>query len=541
MQKSAIIYRDASAQFIYVCYHCGCSFFESHSILSHIESHFEIINVMVDQVAEDVKEENTEQIEADSFAVIFDHIKVEPFDDINDGGLLASTSIPTYQYDTQITECRTDSKEFIGGKDSRNLETQKIPPPLRPNKQFTCGICGLSFKAKHIFSKHLEIHTNTKSRECEKVHQCNECGKTFTTKGILTNHVLTHNVSIPFIFDHIKVEPFDDINDGGLLASTSVPTYQYDTQITECRTDSKELIGGKDSRNLEMKKIPPPLRPNKQFTCGICGLSFKAKHIFSKHLEIHTNTKSRECEKVHQCNECGKTFTTKGILTNHVLTHNVSIPFIFDHIKVEPFDDINDGGLLASTSVPTYQYDTQITECRTDSKELIGGKDSRNLETKKIPPPLRPNKQFTCGICGLSFKAKHIFSKHLEIHTNTKSHECEKVHQCHECGKTFTTKGILTNHVLTHNFSIPCKICGKVFKPGTYKGHMETHRLDRPFKCQLCPKTFNTKPHLKKHNETHSSRKHPCRYCESEFNTGDALRLHSRRKHKDELQSQKQQ
>lgn len=47
--KSAIIYRDESARFIYVCFHCGSMFNEIHTTLQHIESHFRLANVMVDQ------------------------------------------------------------------------------------------------------------------------------------------------------------------------------------------------------------------------------------------------------------------------------------------------------------------------------------------------------------------------------------------------------------------------------------------------------------------------------------------------------------
>lgn len=113
----------------------------------------------------------------------------------------------------------------------------------------------------------------------------------------------------------------------------------------------------------------------------------------------------------------------------------------------------------------------------------------------------------------------------------------QKPYQCHECGKAFISKGLLTAHKKRHeDTTYPCHICGKVFRlPSGYRNHVKTHRVERDFKCTICGKTFNTRIYLTRHMDIHSERKHKCHYCDSTFNTGDGRRQHQRHMHKYEM------
>lgn len=57
MHKSAMIYRDDSARFIYACFHCDQMFNNINDTLQHIESHFQLTNVVFDQFTVNEKEE----------------------------------------------------------------------------------------------------------------------------------------------------------------------------------------------------------------------------------------------------------------------------------------------------------------------------------------------------------------------------------------------------------------------------------------------------------------------------------------------------
>lgn len=201
-----------------------------------------------------------------------------------------------------------------------------------------------------------------------------------------------------------------------------------------------------------------------------------------------------------------------------------------------------------------------------------------------FPPPVEPKKEFICDYCGVCVKSKDALTKHFLRHTNTKSYPCrfcgkffrlasttkiherqhtgevraeseqhkiqastkylqiffvqlQKPYQCHECGKTFVSKGLMTAHKKNHEEkTYTCHICGKVLKfEANYRNHMRTHRVERDHKCTVCSKDFNNRLNLRKHMEIHSARRHKCYYCDSTFNTPDGRRQHQRHRHKSEM------
>ena len=75
-----------------------------------------------------------------------------------------------------------------------------------------------------------------------------------------------------------------------------------------------------------------------------------------------------------------------------------------------------------------------------------------------------------------------------------------------KCGKTFSTQGAFTKHIINvHQCDTPkheCNICGRMFKK---KESMQKHRISKHdnrmiYRCTICVITFSTKENMDRHD-----------------------------------------
>jgi len=238
---------------------------------------------------------------------------------------------------------------------------------------------------------------------------------------------------------------------------------------------------------------------NYKYKCERCDKGFHFVSLLKKHVDgVHLGVKFK-------CEFCSSQFTEKSSLTKHINTV---------HLKLKPF---------------------QCDEC----DYSCGRSGDLNRHADSVHKKIR----FHCSFdgCDKSFAFKHDFGKHSKLHEG-------QVNSCDQCGKTFNTKGHLTDHKKqVHSDSRPfqCSIdgCDKSFKmKGKLTRHLKQVHGPKQHQCSICLKPFSTSRNLKRHiASVHDEIRHQCNKCTKSYSTRDDLRRHIKKQHSQttELQSQK--
>jgi KRAB domain-containing zinc finger protein len=141
-------------------------------------------------------------------------------------------------------------------------------------------------------------------------------------------------------------------------------------------------------------------------------------------------------------------------------------------------------------------------------------KSAKKPETKK------------CGICEKSF-ADGAFEEHEKTHENS-FFECPE----EGCNKQFKRKSSLRKHLYFHKgkFKYSCKDCSETFVDRVkYEIHVASKhkKIERVFECPECKKTFSSSDYLRKHQITHKDEfKYACKTCDQKFKWLTSLQSH---------------
>lgn len=185
----------------------------------------------------------------------------------------------------------------------------------------------------------------------------------------------------------------------------------------------------------------------KIFTCDACPKKFKKPSLLARHIKTHDPNK-----RPHECPKCQKRFPSQVALVRHDILHS----------------------------------------------DLV--------ERSKIDRP--EPQEFSCVVCGRSFKSPESLSSHLKTH-KSKSIE-DQEYTCKLCHDAFPTFSDIQRHSKNHieNATHQCAICNKLFVVGDELiDHFLRHKGMKPHSCPICEKSFLKLHKLNVHMRTHSDDK----------------------------------
>ena len=117
------------------------------------------------------------------------------------------------------------------------------------------------------------------------------------------------------------------------------------------------------------------------------------------------------------------------------------------------------------------------------------------------------SKDFSCPYenCLKSFSQAGILNAHLKTHSD------EKIYNCNICGLSYKDRSYYLKHLNVHDSGkkpYECEICGQSYIQSSHlKDHMTLHTGEKRFKCETCDKCFRQSKSYKEHLNSHNGLK----------------------------------
>ena len=465
--------------------------------------------------------------------------------------------------------------------------TQCAPEQLKSNgvSIFPCDRCKKVFTRKVSLQNHMKFHDGRyKCATCQRafasqfsldrhacsgeapeegtVRTCKECGKTFARDLYLQRHMAIHTGLFTCIICSRRYCRKEELMKHMLECSAGI---QVETSGEIKCAICDDMFTDAHAYRLHYTQHTHP------YKCTQCGRMFLRK----------TNMEAHRCDpwdgETVECDVCQKTFRHPKYLARHRMVHEEPkytcakckkrfhrIDYYNDHMCVTASGErARIKRMAGDREVIMKSQDPLI--CATCGKSYISTSNlNKHLKT-------HGDKKEVCDLCGKRFHLKVALNEHRRsVHTDILRHQCPhcdklmkcknslyghiaqfhsnsvRSYPCQQCGKTFSQKGNLKKHVLTHSDTKTYKCrydaadgtdaCTAAFKyPEQLRRHDLWHRHGHRYVCELCPgKMFVMEFELRKHVSVfHGGIVYVCEYCNTDCHHFHTMKRHLQRRHAD--------
>ena len=329
----------------------------------------------------------------------------------------------------------------MGGK----VYTQEWNPDF---SVISCDYCNETFPTVYITGQHVDIAHQEKKKEFDRKYKTFKCSKPECGKLCYT---------VKSLHRHYRDYHKENIKDVSIYAQ----------KLKECEICKKSFkIQSSYEDHMEEHKVG---LGTKLIQCKICKMKFHYRSHLRKHLSSKGDSEST------LCSQCGESFDNRCELKVHKKVH------------------CKDYKKFAKKTPKKLSGPQKCTLC-----DLIF--ESFNKKHLHMFHVHDQGAAF-CDICGHKCWGNSHLRKHVEVHNESLSFECQ------HCGKGFKSKRNLERHIqVVHtsdsNKKFQCTQCGKGFTTTqNLQNHMNIHLGLKPFKCEFCGSSYQNQSNLSAHKK----------------------------------------
>lgn len=423
MDKCAVIYRNSAVSFVYVCYHCGAHFADIEPTLQHIESHFQLEEVTIDEKI--VKSECND------------------FDD-SSNTILETDNTP------DETDSRTDPSTDIKAEIMEIDKDDGGGSVEKPNT-FRCECCDSVLSSKFSLRSHLlRDHFKQQTLECEK------CGMTFRRDASIKSHLRQHiergevkwncegdGIREPSSIvvqcpeeqeksvekQSVKRQPKKKKTTAAKQQEKAVSHTHMEIQPEKRQPEKRQPKNKNKTTSVKSKKKQRQTPQQSVYICHKCSETYSTLNDLNYHLNTHSTS---EMLQINKCKQCNTYFQSAFDLRLHVLQV---------HLQLKKFQCSTCSAAFTIEEKSLFEKHLELHSANNSANSTNirhgicdEGKDALNFEE------ITTSFKLSCEFCEEKFYLKSNLREHVRcIHSDT-----EHKLRCPQCEAVFAKSNVST-------------------------------------------------------------------------------------------------